>query len=260
MATEGELSLGNLSNQDFDEIWNGPNARDLRRAHFTWDYPSLCKSCRLTDLPPAKSQLPFVHHYVRNMMGSRNVIPPTLALERPTHMARLTSGPTFLIRTPVHDSARYVVIVALGGEMSETRVFEAEPHRRQDGTTELCLAEDIWTDLETNLGYWWTVIGLGADGAPEHGASEIRCLVRHEDMPRIAGSTLGYPDEGHIPATYLGGQRQIGWDDRETLPVRLMVTPPSAERHNGKTARRASRDHLASYDEHLRRLRKAAGA
>ena len=33
LDSDGELVMGSLRKQDFDEIWNGPNARDLRRAH-----------------------------------------------------------------------------------------------------------------------------------------------------------------------------------------------------------------------------------
>ena len=56
-ATDGELVFGKLERQDFDEIWNGPNAQDLRRAMLTWDYPSLCNTCWFTDTvaPPRGS-------------------------------------------------------------------------------------------------------------------------------------------------------------------------------------------------------------
>ena len=60
LATEGELVLGNLAKQDFDEIWNGATARDLRRGHYTWDYPSLCKSCRLRRPRAAAPLMAFV--------------------------------------------------------------------------------------------------------------------------------------------------------------------------------------------------------
>ena len=50
-STDGELELGNLAEADFADMWNGPKTRDLRRAHYTWDYPSLCASCRFNDPP-----------------------------------------------------------------------------------------------------------------------------------------------------------------------------------------------------------------
>ena len=49
-ATQGELSLGNLQHQDFDEIWNSAEAQDLRRGMFSGDVPALCQSCRYHDL------------------------------------------------------------------------------------------------------------------------------------------------------------------------------------------------------------------
>jgi hypothetical protein len=54
-------------------------------------------------------------------------------------------------------------------------------------------------------------------------SEEIRCIVRHEHMPRVEGSTLGYADKGHAPAIYLGGERQVGWTDRTTPPARPRV-------------------------------------
>jgi|GEM_PF-3092508 len=259
MATEGELSLGDLSEQDFDDIWNGVNARDLRRAHYTWDFPSLCKSCRLTDPLPPQERLPFVPYFLEQTPGTPDELELTLALEHPVHMSRLTSAPIFRIRQNTNQPAGYVVLVALGGELEELAVYDAEPHKRDDGTIELHIADDVWSGLETNLGYWWTVVQLDQDGIPRSRAPEAWCLIRHEHMPRIEGSTLGYPDEGHVPAIYLGGQRQIGWEDSGALPARPLVTEPTGERANGKTANRALRDHLAAYDDLVRRLRDAAG-
>ena len=48
-ATDDDLVLGQLSDTALDEIWNSPNAQDLRRAMLTWDYPALCKTCYFTD-------------------------------------------------------------------------------------------------------------------------------------------------------------------------------------------------------------------
>ena len=58
LATEGELRLGNLREQDFDEIWNGPTARTsgapttrgttraCARPAATWTAPRLAATCR----------------------------------------------------------------------------------------------------------------------------------------------------------------------------------------------------------------------
>jgi hypothetical protein len=139
-------------------------------------------------------------------------------------------------------------------------VYHALPYERGDGTIELHIEDHVWNVLETNVGYWWTVMQIDQDGIPRVGASEAWCLIRHEHMPRIQGSTLGYPDEGHLPAIYLGGKRQIGWDGRGALPVRPAVTAEKTERENGKTAERALRGHVAAYDEIVQRLRTAAEA
>ena len=40
---------------------------------------------------------------------------------------------------------------------------------------------------------------------------EIRCLIRHEAVPRIEGSDLRYPDLGHLAAVDLGGGKRAGW-------------------------------------------------
>jgi hypothetical protein len=68
-------------------------------------------------------------------------------------------------------------------------------------------------------------------------SEEIRCIVRHEHMPRVPGSTLGYADKGHVPAIYLGGERQVGWTDRATEPVRPRVGgTPEGVRYAGEGA------------------------
>ena len=59
-ATQGELSLGNLQTQNFDEIWNSTEAQDLRRGMYSGDVPALCQSCRYHDLVKPFSSLPFI--------------------------------------------------------------------------------------------------------------------------------------------------------------------------------------------------------
>ena len=55
---------------------------------------------------------------------------------------------------------------------------------------------------------------------PHLRSEEIRCLIHHEEMPRIEGSALRYPDQGHLAPTYLGGERQVGWHERTKPPDR----------------------------------------
>ena len=59
-ATDDDLVLGRLGDQPLEDIWNGANARDLRRAMLTWDYPALCGSCMRTNKRPPEVYLPFV--------------------------------------------------------------------------------------------------------------------------------------------------------------------------------------------------------
>jgi len=53
----------------------------------------------------------------------------------------------------------------------------------------LALDEDAWRAVRANSGLWWTVFALD-DGRPPRRAATIRCLVRHEPIERVAGSTL----------------------------------------------------------------------
>jgi hypothetical protein len=70
--------------------------------------------------------------------------------------------------------------------------------------------------LDTNLGFWWVVLGLSADRPGRTlRSSEIRCLVRDEQIPRLADSILRYPDQGHLAAVDLGGGKDAGWSDRK---------------------------------------------
>jgi radical SAM protein with 4Fe4S-binding SPASM domain len=40
-----ELKMGNVLEQDFESIWNGPAYREFRRRMFAGDYPDVCKDC-----------------------------------------------------------------------------------------------------------------------------------------------------------------------------------------------------------------------
>jgi radical SAM protein with 4Fe4S-binding SPASM domain len=224
-ATDGELRLGSLLEQDFEEIWNGPNARDLRRAMVTWDYPSLCKSCQYTDLIGPENCLPFVADVMRELGRPRGAVACTLHAVAPEHMTRVGNAPSIAIATPREPVERYLLALALGGE-SELELCELEPAGSADGRLEFELPEDVWSRLRTNLGYWWAIFGLVSEAPRVLRTSEIRCLIRHEEMPRISGSTLSYPDEGRLPVVDLGGYKQAGWKDRRALPVR----PALAER------------------------------
>jgi radical SAM protein with 4Fe4S-binding SPASM domain len=40
-----ELRMGNVLQQSFEEIWNGPRYQEFRRRMFTADYPEVCRTC-----------------------------------------------------------------------------------------------------------------------------------------------------------------------------------------------------------------------
>jgi radical SAM protein with 4Fe4S-binding SPASM domain len=48
------LPMGNLWDQSFSEIWDGPLYRNLRKGLFTGDAPPLCQSCSIVHSPPPK--------------------------------------------------------------------------------------------------------------------------------------------------------------------------------------------------------------
>jgi len=40
-----ELEMGNLLQQDFESVWNGPRYREFRRRMLAGDYPQVCRTC-----------------------------------------------------------------------------------------------------------------------------------------------------------------------------------------------------------------------
>ncbi len=222
LATEGELVLGDLAEQDFAEIWNGPAAQDLRRAHHTWDYPSICASCRYVDLPEPEDQLPFTTIHNRAVQDETGqAIEQTLAIESPQHMVRLDAPPVIRFRRPERAIARYVLLLSLGGASEDVERVRFGHAERRGEMLELTVPEDVWERLTTNVGWWWALFAMSDDKAESHLRSEeVRCLIRHEEIPRVEGSTLGYADGGHLSPTYLGGRRQVGWRERGTPPPR----------------------------------------
>jgi radical SAM protein with 4Fe4S-binding SPASM domain len=240
MDSPHELELGNLATEDFADMWNGPTAQDLRRAHYTWDYPSLCKTCRYTDKPPAQDVMRFSHDFMWSSWAMSYMrIPATLSIEEPEHLTRAIDAPTIRLVPPEPNLGPYVVALSLGGELDEVQVFGVEPTALEDGTVEIGFPADRWNALRTNVGYWWTAFAFRWDleepNAPPVARTEVRCLVRDEPLPRIEGSRLRYPDEGHFPGVYLGGQRQVGWTERGKLPERPPLSGSGIIKSNGRT-------------------------
>ena len=212
-AADGELELGSLADQDFDEIWNGPTARDLRRSMVTGDYTTLCKTCRFTDTLPAVQEMSFVNRF-RELHGSERRVEPTLEVLSPDHMARLEGPPVIRIAPPDADVAEYHLLFSLGAGDDEAELAELVAGESDGEALELSLPEGLWELLGANLGYWWVVVAVDpTDTAVALRTAEIRCMIRHEAMERIAGSTLTYPDQGNLPVVDLGGAKQAGWQN-----------------------------------------------
>ena len=190
--------LGHLAEQDFDSIWNGPNALDLRRAMATWDYPSLCSSCRFTDKLGPEAWLPTVAAVMERLDRPRLQMDCELDVSAPPH--RAGGPPTIKVRPPPAPVERWVLGIALGGEQ-QVDVWDLSPRPTQDlDIVSLPMPAAAWRRLSTNLGYWWALFAVPAgDSARTLRSREIRCLVRHERVGRVEGSTLRYPRPGPSP-------------------------------------------------------------
>jgi radical SAM protein with 4Fe4S-binding SPASM domain len=232
-AGVGELVLGHLDAEDFDEIWNGTNAQDLRRGMVTWDYPTRCSTCRFLDRVEPQPWLPFVEQ-IRLAHGWRSFEHP-LPVYEPEHMTRTGEPPRIRLKAPRGRVRDWYLALALGGglalndsflavgrsEAPDLKVCRVQPSLSADGELSFELPEALWSRLQTNLGYWWTVFGV-VEANPPWGirTNEIRCLIRHEELPRVADSTLDYPDTDGAPVTDLGREKEIGWTEPGKLPER----------------------------------------
>jgi glutamate-1-semialdehyde 2,1-aminomutase len=266
-AVDGDLVLGQLDKQDFDSVWNGPNARDLRRGHMTWDHPSLCKTCRFTDKLPPETYLPFVEDVLESIDHRRENVDPTLIVRGPAHMTRQAEAPSIQIDKPAHEVDSFLLALSLGGEDGQIEVCPLEPAAEADGVIEFAVPVDVWERLRSNLGYWWALFAICAQ-EPDRvlRSAEIRCLVRHEDIARLEESTLRYPDQGHLPLADLGGEKQAGWIEPLGLPPRPRTGPRRAPSVSGQRHRRRRQEDAATperldateYEQLIRQIRKMA--
>ena len=217
-ATQGQLSLGNLKEQDFDEIWNSTAARDLRRAMYTGDVPSLCVNCRIREPIGAEDDLMFTGHVISEThapffehldLNEGEQEERSLTVVDPPHLQRCQSPPIFTVTTP-YSNSQFLLALSLGGESEElhTQLIEAKV---VDGQTSFGLPEAIWNRLQTNLGYWIAIWQAGDEGEPPVRCEQLNCIIRHEDIARLPDSNLGYDDEGHSPLYELGGDKSVGF-------------------------------------------------
>ncbi len=197
-VAEGEdLVLGNVNERAFADIWNGPQARDLRRAMLTHDLPDVCKSCGFHTawLLPERDHLPVVDwFYERHQQGALPAVEAErwqLSLEGPVHMARAEQPPTFAWSATGEAAGTrfdaFFVVLGVGGIFHERNVvFEVD-----GGERSFTPSTEQWAALLPNIGHWWTVWGI-VRARPEDAvrAGTLRCVVRHQPIPRVAGSTL----------------------------------------------------------------------
>jgi radical SAM protein with 4Fe4S-binding SPASM domain len=222
-AADGELEMGSLAEQDFDEIWNGPTARDLRRSMMTWDYTSLCNTCRFSDKLAPGTDMRFVDRLPAMVERPLAGMHETLEVLLPEHMTRHEAPPSIQVAKPAEEIDFYYLAWALGAEQENAEVAELCVSADAEEHVDLSFPPDVWDRMRTNLGYWWAVVAVTATEHPIGlRPSTTRCMIRHERMERIEGSTLRYPDEGNLPVVDLGGAKQAGWQNG-ILPARPQI-------------------------------------
>jgi len=193
MGDAGQLALGNLFEQDFQEIWNGPEARDLRRGMMTGDVPGICQGCSFHTgwNPVEEDHLPMIDWYFEQKQAAIPVVPRercTIELLGPEHLARGEDPPVLRWKVPEGiEVDRYELVIAAGGEYTSENTRIELP----GDTSEFAMPTELYRKLRPNMGWWWCVWAL-VDGQPEATlrAERMRCFIRHQDIPRIEGSTL----------------------------------------------------------------------
>ena len=197
-AAQGQLPLGNLKNNSVDEIWNGVNAQDLRRGMYTGDVPARCQDCRFHRPIPPRPNQPFVSVVIHKVEPSffKNGIDDSTATQivGPPHANRSKHPPKLKIQSANGPQQTFLIALALGGSTEQIETFVAEGKRQRDGSVEIEIPPVIWQQLKPNLGYWWTAWYAPDDGCAVIRTEKIQCLVRHQSIPRLDGSTLHYAD------------------------------------------------------------------
>lgn len=213
-AAGTDLLLGNLGDHDFESIWNGANAQDLRRAMFTGDLPSLCTTCQHADPPPEQSELDVFDGIER--YPSRKRRQPRVV--GPDHLHRAAAPPRLVLDDVPWHARRFVLIIASAGVRAERREHDVPVVHRRGGRVELDLAATpVWSTMDPNTGYWWTIGHRTARGRLQLFVSTARCLIRSEPIARIPGSTLRYPDSVDVPVDLV--RRSLHRSPAEVAPV-----------------------------------------
>ena len=191
-SSERDLPLGRLGKHRFDEIWNGPAARDLRRAMQTWDYPEPCATCHMTRLVATEVHLPFVDEMLERLAVDQGNVCCVVETTAPAHMTRTAAPPFLKLERPATTPDRWVLALAEGGQRGQQLItFEMPATRRQ---RRIPIPDAVWRQLRPNVGYWWAAFGMPAvRGGTVLRSRELRCLIRHQPHARVTGSPFTYP-------------------------------------------------------------------
>ena len=211
-ATQGQLSLGNLNDQSFDEIWNGIEAQDLRRAMYCDDLPSLCNECRINEPMSPRDNLPFVSKVVQdNSDFFDGDFDLAMKVISPEHVSRVTTAPVIRFQSPSRIES-LLVAVARGGESKHVDTFSVKANFDDEGIGSFSIPEELFAKLKPNQGQWLAFWQADENGKAQHRCEQLQCFVSHQPLARIEGSTLGYDDEGHQPLYELGGTKPVGFN------------------------------------------------
>jgi len=210
-ATQGQLSLGNLNTQSFEEIWNGTESKDLRRAMYCGDLPSLCAECRINEPMGPKDNLPFVSTVLQNEADFFDGdVDSELNIVTPEHVARVTEAPVIQFESPSRHP-ELLVAIARGGETQHVDTFRTEATFDENGIGSFSVPEELFAKLKKNHGQWIAVWQAGDNKKAKHRSKKLQCFVSHQPIERLVGSTLGYTDEGYEPLYELGGTKPVGF-------------------------------------------------
>jgi radical SAM protein with 4Fe4S-binding SPASM domain len=184
-----KLKLGNVVEQTFDEIWNGPTNQDLRRGMLTGDVPDLCQACnfRIGPIMAECNSLPFCtkHHPALEALPDQW----TLEVLGPAHLTRAESMPIIRWKRPDVPFDHYELVFSLGGWEPDALFYISKEKTSFEGS------DVLWNQMMPNAAYWWTIWAVpNADRSKAVRAKTVRAIIHHKPIPRVAGSTLVYAD------------------------------------------------------------------
>lgn len=193
-VAEGDnLVLGNLHKQTFQEVWNGPNAQELRRAMLVQQLPEICRKCgfHTAYIPKELAHMPVVDWYHDSHCGGTVPQVPverrTLVVDGPGHMSRTTAAPTIHWQAPATPVDEYHLVFGVAGTWHPSNRVVVAP----GSATSLRVPDDVWSQLPANVGLWWFLCGLRkGDLAASVRSPMLRCVLRHQDLPPVPGHTL----------------------------------------------------------------------